>query len=156
TTSGAVIGSVTVDVPIGLNRVFVVKAVLNCPSSVRDRNFTGQTQADVPSEGTTVTVNMTPTDEVAAASPGDQSNTPGPAVTVPLRASASHCAPLTFSANNLPPGLSIDSRTGVISGTPSPEARDTYHVTITVSDGTHPPQRINFTMTVAVNPCEGV
>src|SRR5262249_32199255 len=134
---GAVIGSVTVDVPIGPARVFVVLALLNCPDSVRERNFVGQTQADVPSGGTTVTITMTPTDEVVVASPGDQSSTPGQAITVALRASASHCTPLTFSASNLPPGLSIDPHTGVISGTPSPGAAGTFPATITISDGMH-------------------
>src|SRR5262249_55721087 len=134
---GAVIGRVTVDVPNGPARVFLVEAFLNCPSSVRARNFTGQTQADVPSGGTTITINMTPTDEVVVATPGDQRITPGQAVTVALLASASHCTPLTFGATNLPPGLNIDPRTGVITGTPPPGAAGTYPTTITISDGTH-------------------
>src|SRR5262249_48279063 len=97
----------------------------------------GQTHADVLSGGTTVTVNMTPTDEVVVASPGDQSTSPGQTISLPIGASGSHCTPLTYSASNLPPGLHIDPTTGVISGTPASGAAGTYIVTITVSDGAH-------------------
>ena len=42
---------------------------------------------------------------------------------------------LTFSATGLPPGLSIASGTGIISGTPAEVAADTpYNVTVTVTD----------------------
>lgn len=42
---------------------------------------------------------------------------------------------LTFSAQNLPAGLSIDSGTGVISGTPTEKTVSSLRVVITVSDG---------------------
>jgi subtilisin family serine protease len=41
--------------------------------------------------------------------------------------------PYTFSATGLPPGLSVNAATGLISGTPT--AADTYSVTATVTDG---------------------
>jgi uncharacterized delta-60 repeat protein len=43
-------------------------------------------------------------------------------------------SPKTFSASGLPPGLTINSTTGVISGTPT--GVGTYAVTLTVGDGT--------------------
>jgi hypothetical protein len=57
-------------------------------------------------------------------SPGDQSNSEGDYVYLDLQslwgsayAGLNTQAPLMFSAYNLPAGLSIDSSTGVISGT---------------------------------------
>jgi hypothetical protein len=41
-------------------------------------------------------------------------------------------APYTWTASNLPPGLSVDSSRGVISGTPSQPS--TFHVTATATD----------------------
>jgi len=44
--------------------------------------------------------------------------------------------PLTFSAVNLPPGLAINSSTGLISGTvPLSEVDIDYHVTAAANDG---------------------
>jgi hypothetical protein len=58
-------------------------------------------------------------------------------VPVSVQVSATDSAaglPLTFSATGLPPGLSINSQTGLITGTPT--AAGAYFAAITVSDGT--------------------
>jgi VCBS repeat-containing protein len=64
--------------------------------------------------------------------------------------------PLIFTATGLPPGLSLDPATGIISGTLDPDASQggpnsdgIYPVTITVSDGTNPPvtTTVNYTVT---------
>ncbi len=60
---------------------------------------------------------------------------------------ASGTAPITFTATNLPKGLSI-SPGGVISGTPS--AGDTFAGTITATNGTAPNATQPFSITVAV------
>ena len=42
---------------------------------------------------------------------------------------------LTFGAEPLPSGLSLDPATGIISGTVAPDAASTQQVTLSVSDG---------------------
>jgi Ricin-type beta-trefoil lectin domain/Putative Ig domain len=54
---------------------------------------------------------------------------------------------LTYAATGLPPGLSIDPATGVISGTTSSTIA-TYHVTVTATDGTGSTGSTTFTWNV--------
>ncbi len=46
--------------------------------------------------------------------------------------------PYTWSASGLPPGLAINSVSGVIGGTPSPGSASTYIVTVSVKDSSSP------------------
>jgi hypothetical protein len=66
-------------------------------------------------------------------SPGDRSSVVGTAVTLNLVASDPEGLPITFSATGLPAGLTLNTNTGFISGTPT--AASIYSVTVTVSDG---------------------
>lgn len=54
-------------------------------------------------------------------------------------------------AHSLPSGLSINSTTGEITGTPAPGSDGTYHVEITVTDQSSPPQTaiLDFDLVVA-------
>ncbi len=67
---------------------------------------------------------------------------------------------LTFSATDLPPGLSIDPDTGVISGTITPDASQTnggvYTATITVDDGNGGTTTETITFNVGNPPPEAV
>jgi hypothetical protein len=56
---------------------------------------------------------------------------------------------LTFSATGLPSGVTLDSATGVISGTPS--AIGSHNVTVTVSDGHDGSAATTFTWNVVAN-----
>src|SRR5271163_4721036 len=46
--------------------------------------------------------------------------------------------PYTYSASNLPSGLSINSGTGTITGTPAQNAAGTWSATVKVTDSTQP------------------
>ena len=71
--------------------------------------------------------------------PGDQLDNEGDAVQLPIQATNSANAALTFSATGLPPGLAIDSQSGLISGTisASASANSPFTSIITATDGTH-------------------
>lgn len=82
------------------------------------------------------------------------SGTPQPTVSVdrpysfqPL-ASSSTGATLTFTATNLPGWLTLDSRTGRLSGTPKIADIGSYTITLTATDGNAQAQLGPFTVTV--------
>ncbi len=69
--------------------------------------------------------------------PGDQSNTVGDVVALPVVATDSASGTLTYSISGLPSGLSISSSTGAITGTLTGSVGSSpYTTTITVTDGT--------------------
>jgi hypothetical protein len=79
--------------------------------------------------------------------PGNQSSTVGTSVSLTIHASDSASGQtLTYSATGLPAGLSINSSTGVISGTPT--TASTYTTTVTAKDTTGASGSTTFTWTV--------
>jgi len=75
---------------------------------------------------------------VSLPNPGDQGNLDGDSVSLTMTATDAGTATLTYSATGLPGGLSIDSATGVISGTVggSADSNSPYTVTVSAGDGT--------------------
>jgi hypothetical protein len=71
---------------------------------------------------------------VSVTSPGNQSGTVGTAASVQIHATDSAGAALAYSATGLPAGLSVNSSTGLISGTPT--TAGTSNVTVTARDST--------------------
>lgn len=61
--------------------------------------------------------------------------------------------PYTYGASNLPSGLSINSSTGAITGTPAPNSAGTVTVAVTVTDSTSPiPQTATSSLSITVIP----
>lgn len=62
--------------------------------------------------------------------------------------SASGTQPITYSASGLPSGLSINSSSGAITGTPAVGSQGVYTVSLTASNGTAPNATASGTITV--------
>ncbi|MGW3246118.1 M4 family metallopeptidase [Streptomyces sp. NPDC001070] len=69
---------------------------------------------------------------VTFTSPGAQTYFAGASVSLQMQASSTTPGDLSFSATGLPPGLSINTSTGLISGTPTTGGK--YTTTVTVKD----------------------
>jgi large repetitive protein len=90
----------------------------------------------------TLTITVTAVNDAPVATPiAPRSTTDGATLSIPVASNFSDVDgnTLSFTAAGLPPGLSIDPVTGVISGTVTPNASQTgggvYTATITASDG---------------------
>jgi hypothetical protein len=84
---------------------------------------------------------------VTVANPGSQTSTVGTASSLQMSASDSASGQtLTYSATGLPAGLSINSSTGLISGTPTTAGTST--VTVTAKDTTGATGSVSFSWTV--------
>ncbi len=96
----------------------------------------------------TWTVNPQGGNTVTVTNPGNQSSTVGTAVSLQIHATDSASGQtLTYSATGLPAGLSINSSSGLISGTPTTAA--TSSVTVTAKDTTGASGSASFSWTVS-------
>jgi hypothetical protein len=87
---------------------------------------------------------------VTVTNPGSQSTVVNTAVSLQIHASDSASGQtLTYSATGLPPGVSINASTGLISGTPT--ATGTYNVTVTAKDSTNATGTASFTWAVTTS-----
>jgi hypothetical protein len=85
---------------------------------------------------------------VTVTNPGSQTSTVGTAASLQITATDSASGQtLTYSATGLPAGLSINSSSGLISGTPS--AAGTDSVTVTAKDTTGASGSASFTWTIS-------
>ncbi|WP_200886738.1 putative Ig domain-containing protein [Phaeacidiphilus oryzae] len=110
--------------------------------------YDGPTGLGTPNGLTAFTAGGTTGNTVSVTNPGSQSGTVGTAASLQIQASDSASGQtLTYSATGLPTGLSINSSSGLISGTPT--ASGTYSVTVTAKDGTGATGSTSFTWTVA-------
>ena len=96
------------------------------------------------------TVGGSTSNTVTVTNPGNQSGTVGTAASLQIQASDSASGQtLTYSATSLPTGLSINSSTGLISGTPS--TAGTFSVSVSATDTTNASGSTTFTWTVGTS-----
>ncbi|HEY7709535.1 MAG TPA: putative Ig domain-containing protein, partial [Candidatus Entotheonella sp.] len=161
--SGAASVEISLDVPMGANRIFEAEAFAEAeacdvdaisPSFVPNfiplfQNASVITQ-DVTPDGVTILMPMEAVTGLVVRAPAPPIHADGDAVELLIVARDPSAAPLTFSATGLPPGLSIDPMLGLITGTLSRDAsaRSPYTVNTTVSNGTDL-DAVTFIWTVA-------
>ncbi|MFD8393627.1 putative Ig domain-containing protein [Streptomyces sp. NPDC059680] len=108
--------------------------------------YDGPTGWGTPNGTAAFTAGSSSGNTVTVTNPGSQSTTTGSAASLQIQASDSGGASLTYSASGLPTGLSINSSTGLISGTAS--TAGTYQVTVSAQDSTGASGSTSFTWTV--------
>ena len=124
------------------------KSVL-CTATGAANTYNGPTGWGTPDGLTAFQSNSTsPGNTVTVTNPGNQTGTAGTAASLQIKATDSASGQtLTYSATGLPAGLSINSATGLISGTPSTAGSSS--VTVTAKDTTGASGSASFTWTVS-------
>ncbi len=106
------------------------------------------------SSGSQPSTNTSPSNTLAITTTSLAAGTVGAAYNSPV-AAAGGATPYTYSATNLPGGLSINSATGAITGTPSQSSVGTESVTIKVTDSTTPsPESAASNLSIKISPAK--
>ena len=120
-----------------------------CTATGAANTYNGPTGWGTPDGLTAFQSNSTlPGNTVTVTNPGNQTGTVGTAASLQIKATDSASGQtLTYRATGLPAGLSINSATGLISGTPSTAGSSS--VTVTAKDTTGASGSASFTWTVS-------
>ena len=106
------------------------------------------------SSGSQPSTSSPPSNTLAITTTSLAAGTVGAAYNSPV-AAAGGATPYTYSATNLPGGLSINSATGAITGTPSQSSVGTESVTIKVTDSTTPsPESAASNLSIKISPAK--
>jgi subtilase family serine protease len=118
-----------------------------CTATGAANTYNGPTGWGTPEGLTAFQSTSTTGNTVTVTNPGSQTGTVGTAASLQIKATDSASGQtLTYSATGLPAGLSINSSTGLITGTPTTAA--TYSVTATAKDTTGATGSASFSWTI--------
>jgi M6 family metalloprotease-like protein len=96
----------------------------------------------------TITVNAM-NDTPVLVQPADQTNQEGDTVSLQLQATDPESDPLTFAVSGLPQALSVDTTTGLITGTLNYASAGVHNITVTVTDSNNAADTKTFVWTVS-------
>ncbi|MFN0040229.1 MAG: PA14 domain-containing protein [Burkholderiales bacterium] len=133
---------------IALFRFYVSTDGINWGSPVATGDF--RTMGATAAEKTVRFSLALPNRAPSIATPVAQSSTQGQALTLALQASDPDGDALNWSANGLPPGLSLGIGNGMVSGTPTTSGN--FNVSVTVQDSRGASASTNFVWTVLAAP----
>ena len=136
--------------PAGLSINSSTGLITGTPTTAGSNNVTVTAKDTTGATGSasfTWTINSATGNTVTVTNPGNQTGTVGTAVSLQISASDSASGQtLTYSATGLPAGLSINSSTGLITGTPTTAGSN--NVTVTAKDTTGATGSASFTWTI--------
>jgi hypothetical protein len=145
-------GNETVTVTLLSDPSYVLSAQTSATVTIVDYNPNNLAWAS----GPTFTWSQTSTPPPSVTNPGARTSAEGAAVSLQINATDPNNYPLTYDAVNLPPGLTINSRTGLISGTVGYQVAEafggSYPVTVTVGNDHGGNASQTFTWTVTDTP----
>ena len=150
TTAGQTLTYSAANLPTGLSINSSTGLISGTPTTAGTSNVTVTATDTTGATGTASFTWMVGTggNTVTVTNPGNQTGTTGTAASLQIKATDSAAGQtLSYTAASLPAGLSINSSTGLISGTPT--TAGTSNVTVTVTDGTGAKGTASFTWTIS-------
>ncbi|HZR51615.1 MAG TPA: glycoside hydrolase family 48 protein [Streptosporangiaceae bacterium] len=147
--SGKTLTYSATDLPLGLSLNASTGAITGTPTAAGSYTtvVTVNDGSGASSVNFTWTIGTAVGNTVTVTNPGNQTGTVGTAVSLQIKASDSAAGQtLSYSATNLPAGLSISATTGLITGTPT--ANGNSSVVVTVKDTTGASGTAAFTWTI--------
>jgi subtilase family serine protease len=137
--------------PAGLSINSSSGLISGTPTTAGDNNVTVTATDTTGASGSasfTWDISSSTGNTVTVTNPGNQTGTVGTAVSLQIKATDSASGQtLTYSATGLPAGLTINSSSGLISGTPTTAAD--YNVTVTATDTTGASGSASFTWDIS-------
>jgi len=142
-------GSLAIGATVPVASSEQIAATYTAPASVTAASTAAVTAASIntPSQTASVTINLNSALVITTTVlPGGVAGTPYTAAVVTTGGTPG----LTFSYNTLPPGLSLNGNTGVLSGTPT--TAGTFSFTVSVKDNASTPVVVSQTYSVVILP----